>query len=430
MLSLYIHIPFCHHKCSYCSFHVIPLDGLKESEHTSTHSPLISNYLDALHRQIDTFSQQLQQQSIQTIYFGGGTPSIIWAKELIKIIDHIMNVRDTEHLAELSIEINPDPIEDMLWLMTTISSHYIQLPRVRFSIGIQSFDNEVLKESGRQYNFQACVDFLRRLVPLKQDNNVFNFDFIAFGKFNTTRKGDRQLRNPSVLDFFQTFVESGFADSFSLYTLELFEWSERYHQQINHYSHAKEWYGLKKYGSDDDVYEEFQLLKEILIHGWYQRYEISNYSHAGKNSIHNRIYRSMWQWLWLWTGATSHINYEQSKGIIIPKNEAIHAEDIIKSAHFTTTSSLKEFLAGHYIDDKKTEYLTEYDYLKEQLLMWLRIQEGIMITHELEQILTSDREAKIILYTEQWLCIREDNRLKLTDSGMDVYNSIVTEIMK
>ena len=430
MLSLYIHIPFCHHKCSYCSFHVIPLDGLKESEHTSTHSPLITNYLDALHRQIDTFSQQFQQQSIQTIYFGGGTPSIIWAKELIKIIDHIMNVRDTEHLAELSIEINPDPIEDMLWLMTTISSHYKQLPRVRFSIGIQSFDNEVLKESGRQYNFQACVDFLRRLVPLKQDNNVFNFDFIAFGKFNTTRKGDRQLRNPSVLDFFQTFVESGFADSFSLYTLELFEWSERYHQQINHYSHAKEWYGLKKYGSDDDVYEEFQLLKEILIHGWYQRYEISNYSHAGKNSIHNRIYRSMWQWLWLWTGATSHINYEQSKGIIIPKNEAIHAEDIIKSAHFTTTSSLKEFLAGHYIDDKKTEYLTEYDYLKEQLLMWLRIQEGIMITHELEQILTSDREAKIILYTEQWLCIREDSRLKLTDSGMDVYNSIVTEIMK
>lgn len=430
MLSLYIHIPFCHHKCSYCSFHVIPLDGLKESEHSSAHSPLITNYLDALHRQIDTFSQQLQQQSIQTIYFGGGTPSIIWAKELIKIIDHIMNVRDTKHLAELSIEINPDPIEDMLWLITTISNHYKQLPRIRFSIGIQSFDNEVLKEAGRQYNFQSCVDFLRRLVPLKQDNNVFNFDFIAFGKFNTTRKGDRQLRNPSVLDFFQTFVESGFADSFSLYTLELFEWSERYHQQINHYSHAKEWYGLKKYGSDDDVYEEFQLLKEILIHGWYQRYEISNYSHAGKNSIHNRIYRSMWQWLWLWTGATSHINYEQSKGIIIPKNEAIHTEDIIKSTHFTTTSSLKEFLAGHYIDDKKTEYLTEHDYLKEQLLMWLRIQEGIMITHELEQILVSDREIKIILYTEQWLCIREDNRLKLTDSGMDVYNSIVTEIMK
>ena len=462
MLSLYIHIPFCHHKCSYCSFHVIPLDGLKESEHTSTHSPLISNYLDALHRQIDTFSQQLQQQSIQTIYFGGGTPSIIWAKELIKIIDHIMNVRDTEHLAELSIEINPDPIEDMLWLMTTISSHYKQLPRVRFSIGIQSFDNEVLKESGRQYNFQACVNFLRRLVPLKQDNNVFNFDFIAFGKFNTTRKGDRQLRNPSVLDFFQTFVESGFADSFSLYTLELFEWSERYHQQINHYSHAKEWYGLKKYGSDDDVYEEFQLLKEILIHGWYQRYEISNYSHAGKNSIHNRIYRSMWQWLWLGTGATSYLTSHTSPSFPLPASQdisfqinplqgqrddhkiiangkvGIGKEPSLKGeggaagwgTHFTTTSSLKEFLAGNYIDDKKTEYLTEHDYLKEQLLMWLRIQEGIMITHELEQILTSDREAKIILYTEQWLCIREDSRLKLTDSGMDVYNSIVTEIMK
>ena len=93
----------------------------------------------------------------------------------------------------------------------------------RFSIGIQSFDNEVLEESGRQYNFQACVDFLRKLTKVRMDHNIFNFDFIAFGKFNTTRKGDIQLRDPAKLDFFQNFVESGFADSFSLYTLELFE---------------------------------------------------------------------------------------------------------------------------------------------------------------------------------------------------------------
>ena len=433
MLSLYIHIPFCHHKCSYCSFHVIPLDWLKNPEQTTTHWPLIHNYLDALHRQIDTFSQQFQNQSIQTIYFGGGTPSIIWTKELIKIIDHIMNVRDTEHLAELSIEINPDPIDQMLDLIQTITKYYKHLPRVRFSIGIQSFDNEVLKESGRQYNFQACVDFLRRLVPLKQDNTVFNFDFIAFGKFNTTRKGDRQLRNPSVLDFFTHFVESGFADSFSLYTLELFEWSERYQQQINHYSHAKEWFGLKKYWSDDDVYEEFQLLKEILLHGWYQRYEVSNYSHAGKNSIHNRIYWSMGQWLGLGTGATSHINYEvainNSQWSVIARNEAIHNKKIV-SVHFTTTSSLKEFMAGNYIDEKKTEYLTEHEYLKEKFIMWLRLQEGIIITHELEQILTSDREAKVLFYGEQWLCERNWEILRLTDSGMDVYNSFVTEIMK
>lgn len=159
---------------------------------------------------------------------------------MIKIIDHIAEVYDISGLSELSIEINPEPVDQMLDLIQTISNTYKHLPRVRFSIGIQSLDNEVLQDSGRKYNFQACMDFLRRLVPLKQDHNVFNFDFIAFGKFNTTRKGDRQLRNPSVLDFFQRFVESAFADSFSLYTLELFEGSEWYNQQIPHYSHARE----------------------------------------------------------------------------------------------------------------------------------------------------------------------------------------------
>ena len=181
----------------------------------------------------------------------------------------------------------------MLELIQNISESYKHLHRVRFSIGIQSFDNEVLEESGRQYNFQSCVDFLRKLTHIKMEHNIFNFDFIAFGKFNQTRKGDLQLRDPVRLDFFQRFVESGFADSFSLYTLELFEGSEWFHQQIQKHNHEKAGYGLKKYGTDDDVYTEFEILKNILLDTGYQRYEISNYSKAGANSIHNRIYRAM-----------------------------------------------------------------------------------------------------------------------------------------
>lgn len=142
---------------------------------------------------------------------------------MIKLIDHIAEVRDVSYVEELSIEINPDPVDDMLELVQTISRYYKHFPRVRFSIGIQSFDNQVLEEAGRQYNFQACVDFLRRLSRCKMDHNIFNFDFIAFGKLNMTRKGDAQLRDPAKLEFFTNFVQSGFADSFSLYTLELFE---------------------------------------------------------------------------------------------------------------------------------------------------------------------------------------------------------------
>lgn len=228
----------------------------------------------------------------------------------MKLIDHIGQVWDLEYLEELSIEINPEPVDEMLDLIRTISKRYKNFPRVRFSIGIQSFDNEVLDESGRKYNFQSCVDFLRKIVPLKMDHNIFNLDFIAFGKFNKTRKGDIQLRDPVRLQFFQNLAESGFVDSFSLYTLELFEGSQWYNQQIPHYSHAAEGFGLKKYGSDDDVYAEFELLKQMILDAGYQRYEISIYSKSGRNSIHNRVYRAMGEWLGLGTGATSHIEFK------------------------------------------------------------------------------------------------------------------------
>lgn len=450
MLSLYIHIPFCHHKCGYCSFNVIPLHSLNnEQEPTS----LITHYLEALHRQIDEMKGKLWEQEIRTIYFWGGTPSIIGSEEMIKLIDHIASVRDLEYLEELSIEINPEPEEQMLDLIQTISKQYKHFPRVRFSIGIQSFDNEVLEESSRQYNFQSCVQFLRKLTHIKMDHNIFNFDFIAFGKFNQTRKGDLQLRDPARLDFFQKFVESGFADSFSLYTLELFEGSEWFNQQIANHNHEKAGFWLKKYGTDDEVYEEFEILKSILLDAGYQRYEISNYSRSWANSIHNRIYRAMDERLGLGTGATSHLKKEILEKLIILQSDTI-------SWHISIVPDLKRFTAGSWIDDKKTELLTEVDYLKEKFLMGMRTMDGVILdenkkreqantyllqsnntevslvqsqhlsTHKITDILVPNREEKVDLFEEQELCTYDGIRLKLTDQWMDLYNSIITELMK
>ncbi len=450
MLSLYIHIPFCHHKCGYCSFNVIPLHSLNNEQEPAT---LITHYLEALHRQIDDMKEKLWDQEIRTLYFGGGTPSTIGSEEMCKLIDHISSVRNLEYLEELSIEINPEPVDQMLDLISTISNKYTHFPRVRFSIGIQSFDNEVLEESGRQYNFQSCVDFLRKLTHIKMEHNVFNFDFIAFGKFNQTRKGDLQLRDPVRLDFFQRFVESWFADSFSLYTLELFEWSEWFNQQIVKHNHEKAWFWLKKYGTDDDVYEEFELLKNIILEAGYQRYEISNYSKSGVNSIHNRVYRAMEERLGLWTGATSHLKTKNLEKIIPIQSDTI-------SWHISIVPDLKRFVAGTWIDDKKTELLSKTDYLKEKFLMGMRTMDGIQLKehtettevklqtlkdrkikpayqhsasshhHDITNILVTHREEKILIFEEQELCTRTHGKLKLTDQWMDVYNSIITELMK
>lgn len=129
-----------------------------------------------------------------------------------------------ENLAELSFEFNPYPEEEIYSIIKTLQKTFgKKYPRIRFSFGIQSFDNEVLQLAGRRSSFLGLVDFLRNLQPLKQDNMVFNFDFIAFGKWNQSKKGNPYLWTPSALNFFTDFVNAHFADSFSLYTLELFE---------------------------------------------------------------------------------------------------------------------------------------------------------------------------------------------------------------
>lgn len=305
------------------------------------------------------------------------------------------------------------------------------------------------------------------------EHNVFNFDFIAFGKFNQTRKGDTQLRDPGKLDFFQNFVHSGFADSFSLYTLELFEWSERFNQQIAKYNHEKAWYGLKKYGTDDDVYEEFELLKSVLLDAGYQRYEISNYSKAGSNSIHNRIYRGMGERLWLGTGATSHLKKEKLEKMIDSNDVILKTKSkesltnqpspqdnaAVYSWHISIVPDLKRFFEGNWIDEKKTELLSEQDFLKEKFLMGMRTMDGVVIDEQAKKeiyqayllqssqqkilptvqaqdhgditsILIPEREEKVELYEAEGLCEHDGVALKLTDAGMDVYNSIISELMK
>ena len=90
---------------------------------------------------------------MRTIYFGGGTPSSIGSANMIKLIDHVGQYFDLDYLEELSIEVNPYP-ESVLDFIDDITSEYKKkVPRVRFSIGVQSFDNEVLELAGRQYNY-------------------------------------------------------------------------------------------------------------------------------------------------------------------------------------------------------------------------------------------------------------------------------------
>lgn len=158
---------------------------------------------------------------------------------MIQIIQQIQESWDLEYLEELTIECNPDPQDVVFECIKSIGKAFPKFPRIRRSIGIQSFDNQVLDESGRQYNFPMIQDFLRGVIKLKRDNMTFNLDFIAFGKFYEHKNGNLILWDEKKFQFFQSLVASEWFDGFSVYTLELFPESKWYHQLISDHSHDK-----------------------------------------------------------------------------------------------------------------------------------------------------------------------------------------------
>ncbi|GHW02464.1 oxygen-independent coproporphyrinogen-III oxidase-like protein LL1139 [candidate division SR1 bacterium] len=401
MLSLYIHIPFCSQICPYCSFAI-----------TANQSPdIISDYLVKLHQEIDFYALKYPRAEIKTLYFGGGTPNLIGTQEIKKLIDHVFSAFDCENLAELSIEYNPFPHDDILKFVSDLNNYYRKLSRLRFSFGIQSLDNSLLQSISRPYSFLGMVDFFRALQPLKQDNNIFNFDFIAFGKFNQTKKGNSQLRNPSALSFFSDFVNSHFADSFSLYTLEISP-----HQLWNRLPHF-----VKPYGTEDEIYEEFDILKEILLDAGYSRYEISNFSLISKSSIHNRVYREMEPYLGLGLGASS----------LLTATFCEVKDEKVLGVRQTNTSYLHKYLTDPFSGGPDTEIITlsPKDYLIESFFLALRTDFGVHDLEKYASILVPDYREKINQMETDGLLIYHDNRLILTDRGMDVYSWIITELM-
>lgn len=426
MISLYIHIPFCERKCKYCSFNVIPCEWITETNN------MIEKYVEVLCQEIkkigkmNNLNGENSNQKLRSLYFGWWTPSKIGVENLEKIIDCVWEYFDLEHLGELSIELNPYPVDEILDIINSIQKKYIKLPRIRWSIGLQTFDSEILKWSGRMCSFPAMLDFLRRLQPLKQANTVFNFDFIAFWKFNQSKTGNTYLWDQKRLDFFEEFVNSEFADGFSLYTLELFLGSE-WHAVSNKANELNK-SDPEFFGSDDDIYEEFSLLKDILLDAWYLRYELSNFAKSWRSSIHNRVYWDMDNYIGIGTSASSFLGWEE----LVKYSDIIKIDsnlDNVKAIRWTNTLIFADYIKWNYIDKNKTELLNEKDYLIEKFFLRLRTDEWIKNLSEFESIMEEDWKEKIINFQEQGLLEYDGKRLILTDQWMDVFNALITELL-
>ena len=354
---------------------------------------MIDEYIVALKKEIDHYATTLVDKQLKTLYFWWWTPSKIWVERIIDLIEYITTKFDFEELAELSIELNPYPEAEVLDFVKTLNKKYPKISRLRYSFGIQSLDDDVLKTTWRAYTFGGIVEFLRALVQLKQDNNVFNFDFIAFGTFQVSKNGFKQLWHEFKRDFFKKFLDSGYVDSLSVYTLE----------NIKDKSCPAIYYG-----TDEEIMEEFLILKEMVEDAWFLRYEISNFARASKASIHNMVYWNMEPYIGLWLSAASFFGNKRR----------------------TNTWDIKQYLEGNWIDEQEIHVLNDSDLLIEEFFLRLRTKEGIPNLSKFISVLVPTHESLIATYTTAWLLECDGIKLRLTDEGMNVYNSIITDLLQ
>ncbi|MFV0196633.1 radical SAM family heme chaperone HemW [Empedobacter falsenii] len=250
MAGIYIHIPFCKQKCSYCDFHF------------STNLNNKSNLVKAINKELLLRKNEISQP-LETIYFGGGTPSILSEIELESIFETIFKNYSTQNLKEVTLEANPDDLnqEKLKFLKST--------PINRFSIGVQSFFEEDLQLMNRAHNAQEA----ERSIKLVQD---FGFDNITidliYGSSTTTN--DMWMKN------LQQAINLN-VPHISSYALTVEEKTILDHQIKK---------GITKPVDEDRQNEQFQLLIDTLTSNNFIQYEISNFGKENYFSLHNSNY--------------------------------------------------------------------------------------------------------------------------------------------
>lgn len=263
MAGLYIHIPFCHSKCSYCDFY----SGLRPAA--------ASGYIDAVIAEL-----QLRRAEIgtdfSTIYIGGGTPSIIAVAEMLRLLEDIATTTDMARVEEFTIEVNPEDVTDELL------AAYRAMGVNRISMGVQSFDNELLAAINRRH---TASDALAAIGKLRDGGWNYSID-LMFGLPGQT------------MEMWQTDVDRAMKlrpPHISAYLLS--------------YEPGTRLYAMLSAGKVAEAPEELadamqQHFTRSAADNGYLHYEISNYSLPGYHSRHNSAYWTMTPYLGL--GASAH----------------------------------------------------------------------------------------------------------------------------
>jgi oxygen-independent coproporphyrinogen-3 oxidase len=267
MAGIYIHIPFCKSKCCYCNFFSVA--SLKRKE----------EFLDALLTEIILRKEYLEDEIVNTVYFGGGTPSLLDLKDITKIFDEISKNYNLDNNAEITLEANPDDI-DFHKL-----KEYKSIPVNRLSIGIQSFHPEDLDYLTRIHNSSQSIKALEAAIKAGYKNISADLIYGIPGQDKKRWKNNIQ----TLLDFSIPHI--------SAYSLTV-EAATALDNRIRK--------GIVIPPDDNLSIEHFMILTELMEGEKYIHYEISNFAIEGFYSIHNSNYWNGGKYLGLGPSAHSY----------------------------------------------------------------------------------------------------------------------------
>ena len=244
---IYVHVPFCHRKCTYCAFYSRPAAG--------RHS--VSLYVDGLLGEMERRRGE-QGHEIQTVYFGGGTPSLLPLPELARIVEGLRRWFDVSHVQEATIEANPEDLTSD-YLRGLAGLHFFN----RLSIGVQSLDDGMLRLLNRRHTARQALDAVENAVAAGFHN--ISVDFIY---------GLPGLPAPAVhLPSCVTHV--------SAYALTV-EPGTALAAQVGQ--------GRVAVPGDDEVVRQYHAVRRWLAAEGFEQYEVSNYARPGHRSRHNSRY--------------------------------------------------------------------------------------------------------------------------------------------
>lgn len=363
MSGLYIHIPFCTYKCSYCNFFSVV--NMNEKE-------IYKNYADALIEELKLRIDDYNEK-INTIYFGGGTPSVLNANLLKYLLDNILNIlknyQDIKLIKEITIESN----------INDINSEYINflesIDNIRISLGLQTFNEKSLSLINRHTELEEIVNALKIINNSTIEN--ISLDFISGLPLN-----DKLQTKKDILKALELLPKT---KHISLYYLELTK------------SLEEKWRDYLPREEEESV-EYYEISSNTLKDLGFIRYEISNYSINNYESIHNSNYWKLKNYLGLGASAVGYYNRERYENI---KNVKTYIEHIKQNK-----KPIKEI-----------EYIDRETQKKEFIFLSLRTVKGININNYNKMFKEDfkDKYSSIIknnknyfLITDEYLSIKEN----------------------